>query len=103
VKPGDAEGVSEDFMNQRGQPADQQRKGSRGRLSLGTRRLDLANPAKPERAMATMNISLPDDLRDFVEQQVREKSYSSSSEYLRELIRRPGAAAGRSGTGGPGD
>jgi antitoxin ParD1/3/4 len=48
----------------------------------------LANPAKPERAMATMNISLPDDLRDFVEQQVREKSYSSSSEYLRELIRR---------------
>lgn len=38
--------------------------------------------------MATMNISLPDDLRDFVEQQVREKSYSSSSEYLRELIRR---------------
>lgn len=38
--------------------------------------------------MATMNISLPDDLREFVEQQVREKSYSSSSEYLRELIRR---------------
>lgn len=37
--------------------------------------------------MATMNISLPDDLRDFVEQQVREKSYTSSSEYLRELIR----------------
>lgn len=38
--------------------------------------------------MATMNISLPDDLRDFVDAQVREHAYGSSSEYLRELIRR---------------
>ena len=37
--------------------------------------------------MATMNISLTDELREFVEQQVREKSYTSSSEYLRQLIR----------------
>lgn len=37
--------------------------------------------------MATMNISLTDDLREFVEQQVRDKSYTSSSEYLRQLIR----------------
>lgn len=34
-----------------------------------------------------MNISLTDDLKDFVEQEVQEKSYTSSSELLRELIR----------------
>ena len=37
--------------------------------------------------MATMNISLPDELKQFVDEQVAEQSYSSSSEYLRELIR----------------
>jgi antitoxin ParD1/3/4 len=37
--------------------------------------------------VATMNISLTDELRDFVEQQVREKGFTSSSEYLRQLIR----------------
>jgi antitoxin ParD1/3/4 len=35
-----------------------------------------------------MNISLPDDLRDFVNRKVASQSYSSTSEYLRELIRR---------------
>jgi antitoxin ParD1/3/4 len=34
-----------------------------------------------------MNISLPDELRDFVEEQVR-RGYGTSSEYVRELIRR---------------
>lgn len=38
--------------------------------------------------MATMNISLPDELKQFVDEQVAEHSYGSSSEYLRELIRR---------------
>lgn len=38
--------------------------------------------------MATMNISLSDDLKQFVDEQVAAKSYSSTSEYLRELIRR---------------
>lgn len=38
--------------------------------------------------MATMNISLPDELKQFVDQQVAEGAYGSSSEYLRELIRR---------------
>jgi antitoxin ParD1/3/4 len=38
--------------------------------------------------MATMNISLPDDLKAFVDAQVAEHSYGSSSEYLRELIRK---------------
>ncbi|HTU11260.1 MAG TPA: type II toxin-antitoxin system ParD family antitoxin [Allosphingosinicella sp.] len=37
--------------------------------------------------MATMNISLPDDLKAFVDAQV-EGRYSTSSEYIRELIRR---------------
>lgn len=37
--------------------------------------------------MATMNISLPDELKQFVDTQVAEQGYTSSSEYLRELIR----------------
>ena len=37
--------------------------------------------------MATMNISLSDDLKQFVDQQVAEHAYTSTSEYLRELIR----------------
>jgi antitoxin ParD1/3/4 len=35
-----------------------------------------------------MNISLPDTLKAFVEEQVAEKGYGTSSEYVRELIRR---------------
>lgn len=38
--------------------------------------------------MATMNISLPDELKQFIDSQVNEHGYSSSSEYLRELIRK---------------
>lgn len=38
--------------------------------------------------MGTMNISLPDSLKAFVEQRVAEGGYSTSSEYVRELIRR---------------
>jgi antitoxin ParD1/3/4 len=38
--------------------------------------------------MGTMNISLPDNLRDFVEEHVAEAGYGTSSEYVRELIRR---------------
>lgn len=38
--------------------------------------------------MATMNITLPDELKQFVDQQVTEGAYGSSSEYLRELIRK---------------
>lgn len=38
--------------------------------------------------MATMNISLTDELKQFVDEQVAAKSYTSTSEYLRELIRR---------------
>jgi len=38
--------------------------------------------------MSTMNISLPDDLRSFVDHRIRSEGYGSSSEYMRELIRR---------------
>ena len=37
--------------------------------------------------MQTMNISLPDTLKDFVEEQVSSGNYSSASEYMRELLR----------------
>lgn len=37
--------------------------------------------------MSTMNISLPDDLRAYVDEHVAEEGYASSSEYIRALIR----------------
>ena len=40
------------------------------------------------RPMGTMNISLPDTLRDFVDDQIARGGYGTSSEYVRELIRR---------------
>jgi antitoxin ParD1/3/4 len=40
------------------------------------------------RYMSTMNISLPDPLKIFVDEQVKERGYGTSSEYVRELIRK---------------
>ena len=37
--------------------------------------------------MQTMNISLPDPMKQFVENQVTAGAYSSASEYVRELVR----------------
>ena len=37
--------------------------------------------------MTTMNISLPDALKAFVDGQIAKGGYSSASEYIRELIR----------------
>jgi antitoxin ParD1/3/4 len=37
--------------------------------------------------MQTMNISLPDPMKQYVEQQVTTGAYSSASEYVRELVR----------------
>jgi antitoxin ParD1/3/4 len=34
-----------------------------------------------------MNISLPDPMKDYVEEQVNTGAYSSASEYVRELVR----------------
>jgi antitoxin ParD1/3/4 len=38
--------------------------------------------------MGTMNISLPDSLKSFVDDQVSLRGYGTSSEYVRELIRK---------------
>ncbi len=37
--------------------------------------------------MQSMNISLPDHLKQFVDRQIAHGRYSSASEYVRELIR----------------
>jgi antitoxin ParD1/3/4 len=38
--------------------------------------------------MSTMNISLPEGLKSFVDEQVAGRGFSTSSEYVRELIRK---------------
>jgi len=38
--------------------------------------------------MTTMNISLPEALKSFVDEQASQRGYGTSSEYVRELIRR---------------
>ena len=38
--------------------------------------------------MGTMNISLPESMREFIDEQVSERGYGTSSEFVRELIRR---------------
>jgi antitoxin ParD1/3/4 len=38
--------------------------------------------------MSTMNISLPKTMKSFIDEQVETKGYSTSSEYMRDLIRR---------------
>lgn len=38
--------------------------------------------------MSTMNISLPDTLKTYVDEQVTQRGYGTSSEYVRELIRK---------------
>jgi len=41
-----------------------------------------------DRAMATMNVSLPDPMKEWVEAQSRTGRYSNASDYVRDLIRR---------------
>ena len=38
--------------------------------------------------MATMNISLPQQMKDWVEAQSKDGKYANSSDYVRDLIRR---------------
>lgn len=38
--------------------------------------------------MSTMNISLPETLKSYVDDQVSARGFSTSSEYVRELIRK---------------
>jgi antitoxin ParD1/3/4 len=37
--------------------------------------------------MTTLNISLPESMRDFISEQVAKGGYSTASEYIRHLIR----------------
>ncbi len=39
-------------------------------------------------SMTTMNVSLPDELKMFVDERVTHDGYGSTSEYVRDLIRR---------------
>lgn len=38
--------------------------------------------------MSTMNVSLPDELKSYVDAQIGDGAYGSTSEYVRDLIRR---------------
>jgi antitoxin ParD1/3/4 len=38
--------------------------------------------------MATMTISLPDTMKEWIEAQIREGDYASTSDYVRDLVRR---------------
>ena len=38
--------------------------------------------------MTTMNVSLPTAMKSFVDEQVKLRGYQSSSEYIRDLLRR---------------
>ena len=38
--------------------------------------------------MATMNISVPDPMKDWVQAQIDDGKYASSSDYIRDLIRK---------------
>jgi antitoxin ParD1/3/4 len=38
-------------------------------------------------AMTTLNISLPDSMRTFIEEKVAQGGYSTASEYIRQLVR----------------
>ena len=42
--------------------------------------------------MASMKISLPDPMRDWVQTQIDEGKYASNSDYVRDLIRRDQAS-----------
>ena len=43
--------------------------------------------------MASMNVSLPDPMRDWVQERIDSGSYASVSDYVRDLIRRDQATA----------
>lgn len=45
--------------------------------------------------MATMNISLPDPMKAWVEAQSKDGRYANSSDYIRDLIRREQINAGK--------
>ena len=64
------------------------------KFDLGSRFVDrksridkLCQSAHPS-AMATMNVSLPDPMKSWVEDQAKDGRFSNVSDYVRDLIRR---------------
>lgn len=59
-------------------------------IAVSLNLLHLANfcQTRHHSPMSSMNISLPEALKSFVDQQVSGRGYGTSSEYVRELIRR---------------
>ena len=49
--------------------------------------IDILCHAADSMLMESMNISLPEPLKEFVDEQIASGRYSSASEYIRELIR----------------
>jgi len=41
-----------------------------------------------EISMATMTVSLPDPMKDWIEEQVKKGDYASTSDYVRDAVRR---------------
>jgi antitoxin ParD1/3/4 len=44
--------------------------------------------------MATMTVSLPDQMKDWIETQIRKGEYASTSDYVRDLVRKDRARRG---------
>jgi antitoxin ParD1/3/4 len=44
--------------------------------------------SKEKRSMASMNVSVPDPMRDWVQQRIDSGQYATVSDYVRDLIRR---------------
>ena len=53
--------------------------------------------------MATMNISLPDKMREWIDQQVSTGRFSNASDLVRDLIRDAQARGGQENTRGEGE
>lgn len=45
--------------------------------------------------MATMTVSLPDQMKEWIEAQIRKGEYASTSDYVRDLVRRDRAQRGQ--------
>jgi len=49
---------------------------------------NICHAERLEKSMATMNVSLPDPMKDWVEAQTKTGRYSNASDYVRDLIRK---------------
>ena len=49
---------------------------------------DILSEMQENETMATMNVSLPDPMKDWVESQTHDGRFSNASDYVRHLIRK---------------